>query len=160
MSKEIVGESGKVYQWNKPPRYVHWRHGRIAHSFHSRFRAATGETSDLSHEERGLRLFEQLTEDEAICLEAYVSDVVRSGLGITLDEVRLIPEGDFWQLFALEVYGLNTAQIETTEGVTDAQTVSTFRTKPLLPETGEDVPHVPGANPGPTNGNIRSAISG
>lgn len=142
MSEKIEAPSGKTYNWTKPPRHVHWRHGRIASAFSAKMQALSGNGSaGVSDEERGLLLLESMTADEAERLQRYVDDVVRAGTGVSPSE---LPEVDYWFLFARAVYGNPETKVETAEGVTTAGAVETFRDEPGLSDGGEDVPDVRG----------------
>jgi hypothetical protein len=157
MGKEKA-PSGRVYEWRKPPRYVHWKHGRIAQSFFARFGQIAAEQKGMTDEEKAASLFEGMTDEESARLQAYVDDVVGWGLRPEIEDVSTIAEIDYWHFFGKAVYGGGTA-INTTEGVTDAETVGNFRPESTLSATSKDVPDIQPVASEP-DGNIRSFISG
>ena len=157
MSKELA-PSGTEYEWRKPPRHVHWKHGRAAGAFFARFGQLAQEESGLSDEEKAARLFEGMDEFESERLQAYVDDVVGWGLKPHITDVSTVPEIDYWFIFAKSVYGGN-VKIETAEGETDVETVGNFRAESGLSQTGADVQDVSPV-PGAADGHIRSFVSG
>jgi hypothetical protein len=147
MTETVKCESGNEYEWTQPPRHVHWKHGRIARTFNQRS-AEFFDGGDLPqeekarrYEEQGIAMLEALTDDERARLEAYIDDVLRCGLGSGVD-VRQIPGGDYFELFARSVYGVKTQKVATEEGTTDVESVDNFSDEPALPGLREDVPDV------------------
>ena len=145
MSETITCKSGNTYEWTRPPRHVHWRHGRTAQTFYNKVNeVAEGYTGDeLTEQERGVLLLESMSEQEAEALERYISDVLRHGLGYEPTQDR-VPEPDFWELFGRAVYGVKEAKVETTEGEMSVEALDTFREGPGLPADDSDVPDVRG----------------
>lgn len=141
MPETITGPSGKTYQWTQPPRHVHWRHGRAAQTFQNKVNEIVGESPDMPDDEKGLRLMEAMSAGEAAALERYVNDVLKSGLGYEPTPDR-VPEIDYWFFYGISVYAVKGAKVETTEGVTDVETLDNFRQEPGVSEAGEDVPDV------------------
>ena len=143
MPKTITCKSGNTYEWTRPPRHVHWRHGRTGQTFQSKLNEiAEGDSEGaLSPEERGLLLFESLSEHDAAALERYMNDVLRVGLSYEPTPDR-VPEGDFWELFGRAVYWVTDAKVETTEGEMGVETLDTFREEPGVSQEGADVPDV------------------
>jgi peptidoglycan hydrolase-like protein with peptidoglycan-binding domain len=141
MAETITCTSGNKYEWTRPPRHVHGRHGRTGQTFFNKVREiAEGDPeNELSAQERGMRLLESLSERDAAALQRYMDDVIRAGLGRAPEDV---PEPDYWELFGRSVYSVKETKVETTEGDTTAAAVETFRAQPGVPADGEDVPDV------------------
>lgn len=143
MAETITCASGNKYEWAQPPRYVHWRHGRTGQTFFNKVREiAEGDPDgEVSAQERGMRLLENLTEPEGAALERYMSDVLKAGLGYEPTQDK-VPEPDYWELFGRAVYGVKGMKVETTEGEMSVETLDTFREEPGLPADGADVSDV------------------
>ena len=138
---EIKAPSGKVYNWTRPPRHIHWKHGRVGQAFAVKMQEIQSGSNGLDDTEKGIRLMESLSDSEVTKLQTYVDDVLRAGLGYEPDEV---PEPDYWYLFGQAVYSRPDAIVETTEGETDVETVTNFRPESALSEAGESVADVRG----------------
>ena len=143
MPETIICKSGNTYQWTRPPRHVHWRHGRTGQTFQNKVNDIAESDPDnlLSDQERGMLLLESMSEDEAAALERYIVDVLKSGLGYEPTQDR-VPEPDFWELFGRAVYGSKEAKVETTEGEMSVETLDTFREKSGVSTEGAGVPNV------------------
>lgn len=148
MSKAIKSTyTNKEYDWHTVPRYVHWRHGRIAQTYTSRVEEYGKEEEGLSPEEIRARdneggnlVLERMSDDELRRLEAYMTDVLKHGLN--RQDISDVPDADFWFLWTREVFGAPDAPVETTEGVTTADAISKSADGPVVPPVREDVPDV------------------
>lgn len=152
--KEITFPSGAKRNWQRPPRFVLWRHGKTAQTFGSRMEAiATGGEAE-SYEDQGLLFFASLTDDEACKFQAFVDDVVKHSVTLLPGEtVDAISEQDYWHAFGLTMYNHNEAPIETTEGETTAAAVGMFPIESALPVDSASMPHLR-AEAEPVVGNI------
>lgn len=147
----------KVYDWQRVPRSVHWRHKRIQQTYFNLFaEIARGEVEggEESAEERearkgrqGLALLEAMSDDETRRFELWINDVLRAGLGSEIDvtDQEQLPEVDYWWLFGLSAHSNPEAVVETEEGdeLTAGQ-LAEFPAESGLPPPGADVSHVRG----------------
>jgi len=138
--KEITLKSGRKIQWHKCPRYVLWRHGRTAHTFQLKAQEAA-EAEILDPVERGLSMFEALSEPEAKKLQAFADDVVKNSTDVK--DPDDLSELDYWEVFGRTLFSSPDAPIETKDGETDSKSVETFPDESKLQDAGEDVSDVP-----------------
>jgi hypothetical protein len=139
MSKKITLPSGKKASYQRCQRYVLWRHGRTAHTFQIKAQQAA-ESGIEDPVERGLSLFESLSQAEAKKLQAFADDIVKNSTDIK--DPGELSEADYWYIFGLVLYSSPDATIETEDGETDQKSVETFPLQPILQDAGANVPDV------------------
>lgn len=141
--EKVTCETGNVYEWTRPPRTIHWRHGRIAGKFEKRRKELLeNKLPEETFNDLGLRLLESLSPDEAEKLKAYIDDLHRAALGADFD-VDSMPESDYWELYARAAYMNPQQTVETKEGEMSVADIETFPQKPELSPVRADVSDVP-----------------
>lgn len=149
--EKITLKSGKVINWHKCPRYVLWRHGRTAHTF--QLKAQEAEQSGIEDPvERGLSMFESLSEFEAIKLQKFADDIIKNSTDESPDELS---EEDYWEIFGLTMYSNQNSKIETEDGETDVESVESFSEESVIQDSSPDVQDIPPES-SPENGNTES----
>lgn len=139
MSKEITLKSGRVIKWRKCPRYILWGHGKTVHTFQKRAQEAQ-EGGIEDPVERGLSMFEQMSDFERIKLQKLGDDIVKNTTDVR--DPDDLTEAEFWEVFGLTMYSTPDAPIETEDGETTVEAVETFPVESVIQTAGEDVSDV------------------
>jgi hypothetical protein len=111
------------------------------------------DAADLT--ERGLALFDSLSEDEAQKLQAYVDDVIKNSTDIV--DVDALSEDDYWEIFGLALYATPGAPIETEDGETDVKSVENFPVQSEVSAISQSMPDVSGDESSAEDGDSQSA---
>lgn len=136
--KEITLISGRVVNWKKPKRSIHWRYARIVDTYQRKRAEAARDVSleDSSEDEatrkanllraiveRGITFLESLSEEEADKFLEYGDALIKDSTG---EEPDSFNEDEWWQLLSFAQHGEPNTPVQTTEGEVTSAEVESF----------------------------------